>query len=111
MIIIHAMSALPRLLAPQVQKALRTSPVVVLGGSRQTGKSTLVRQGALGRGRRYLSLDDVDVLDRALRAPEALLRDAGRLTLARSCCWPSSAPSTTSARRAASSSPGRPTCC
>jgi predicted AAA+ superfamily ATPase len=81
MIIIHGMNALPRLLAPQVRKALRTSPVVVLGGSRQTGKSTLVRQGAIGRGRRYLSLDDVDVLDRALRAPEALLRDAGRLTL------------------------------
>jgi hypothetical protein len=81
MIIIHGMNALPRLLAPQVRKALRTSPVVVLGGSRQTGKSTLVRKGAIGRGRRYLSLDDVDVLDRALRAPEALLRDAGRLTL------------------------------
>jgi predicted AAA+ superfamily ATPase len=81
MIIIHAVNTLPRLLAPAVQKALRTSPVVVLGGSRQTGKSTLVREGALGRGRRYLSLDDVDVLDRALRAPEALLRDAGRLTL------------------------------
>jgi uncharacterized protein len=81
MIIIHAMDNLPRLLTPQVQRALRSSPVVVLGGSRQTGKSTLVRQGAVGRGRRYLSLDDVDVLDRALRAPEALLRDAGRLTL------------------------------
>ena len=116
MIIIHGMNALPRLLAPQVLKALRTSPVVVLGGSRQTGKSTLVRQGALGRGRRYLSLDDVDVLDRALRAPEALLRDAGRLTLTRSsvprsCFWPSSVPSTTSACRGVSCSRGRPTCC
>lgn len=38
-------------------------------------------RGALGRQRRYLSLDDVDVLDRAVRAPEALVRDAGRLTL------------------------------
>ncbi len=75
------MNTLPRLLAAQVRKALRSSPVVVLGGSRQTGKSTLVREGAVGRGRRYLSLDDGDVLERAVRAPEALVRDAGRLTL------------------------------
>jgi predicted AAA+ superfamily ATPase len=81
MIIIHDMNTLPRLLAAQVRKALRSSPVVVLGGSRQTGKSTLVREGAVGRGRRYLSLDDGDVLERAVRAPEALVRDAGRLTL------------------------------
>jgi hypothetical protein len=83
MIIIHAMDdqPLPRLLASPLAKALRSSPVVVLGGSRQTGKSTLARLGAVGRGRRYLSLDDVDVLERAARAPEALLRDAGRLTL------------------------------
>jgi hypothetical protein len=83
MIIIHGMDTrpLPRLLASPLSKALRSSPVVVLGGSRQTGKSTLARLGAVGRGRRYLSLDDVDVLERAAGAPEALLRDAGRLTL------------------------------
>ena len=72
---------LPRLLAPPLAKALRSFPVVVLGGSRQTGKSTLARLGGVGRGRAYLSLDDIDVLDRARRAPEALVRDAARLTL------------------------------
>jgi predicted AAA+ superfamily ATPase len=74
-------SPLPRLLGSPLARALRSSPVVVLGGARQTGKSTLARLGAAGRGRRYLSLDDVDLRDRAARAPEALLRDAGRLTL------------------------------
>lgn len=75
------MDDLPRLLAGPLRQALRSSPVVVLGGSRQTGKSTLSRLGAVGRGRRYLSLDDLDVLERAQRAPDALVRDAGRLTL------------------------------
>jgi len=72
---------LPRALGPTLASALRASPVVVLGGARQTGKSTLARLGAVGQGRRYLSLDEVDVLERAVRAPDALLRDAGRLTL------------------------------
>jgi hypothetical protein len=83
MIIIRYMNGvwLPRLLGPHVAKALRSFPVVVLGGARQTGKSTLARQGPAGRARRYLSLDHVDVLDRAQREPDALLRDAARLTL------------------------------
>jgi predicted AAA+ superfamily ATPase len=72
---------LPRLLGPQVARALRSFPVVVLGGSRQTGKSTLARMGASGRGRVYRSLDDIDVLERAQRAPEALVRDDRRVTL------------------------------
>ncbi len=84
MIIIHIVndrSPLPRLLAPQLAKALRSSPVVVLGGSRQTGKSTLARLGAVGKGRVYQSLDDLDVLERARHEPDALVRGAARLTL------------------------------
>ncbi|MCY2958796.1 MAG: hypothetical protein NTY35_01425 [Planctomycetota bacterium] len=34
---------LPRAMSTVLAKALRTSPVVVLSGSRQTGKSTLAR--------------------------------------------------------------------
>ena len=81
MIIIHTMDDLPRLLAAPLAAALRSSPVVVLTGARQTGKSTLVQRGAIGAKRTYVSLDDVDTLDRALREPDALVRDAGRLTL------------------------------
>ena len=46
MIIIHGMNdpqLLPRALQATLDLALRTFPVVVVTGSRQTGKSTLVR--------------------------------------------------------------------
>lgn len=84
MIIIHRMSdsrTLPRVLASPLAAALRASPVVVLTGARQTGKTTLALGGKLGVRRTYLSLDEIDVLDRARREPDALVRDAGRLTL------------------------------
>ena len=43
-------------------------PAVVVTGARQTGKSTLAEELAPGK-RRYLSLDDLDVLDAARRDP------------------------------------------
>lgn len=46
-------------------------PVVILAGARQTGKSTLVRN--LFPNRRYLTLDDLDLLDQAKRDPDSLL--------------------------------------
>ena len=69
---------LDRLLAPVLDRALRSAPVVVVSGARQTGKSTLVE--AL-TGRRYVTLDDLDDLDRAQRAPEALLRGSEPITI------------------------------
>ena len=72
---------LPRLLATPLSAALRSSPVVVLTGARQTGKSTLAQEGATGAKRTYLSLDDVGILDRAQHEPNALVRGADRLTL------------------------------
>ena len=53
---------LPRLIEPLVKKAAKTSPVLVVTGARQTGKSTLVRHLAPDAG--YLTLDDVEVMDR-----------------------------------------------
>ena len=38
-----AASILPRAAAAAMERALRTAPVVVLLGARQTGKTTLVR--------------------------------------------------------------------
>jgi uncharacterized protein len=72
---------LPRYLTPNVEEALRSFPVVVLTGARQTGKSTLVRQLLTGPDRDYRSLDDLDVLERAEREPEALLASRRPLTL------------------------------
>jgi len=60
-----------RWLEPLLAEALRAMPVVVVTGARQTGKTTLAN--TLGPGRRYLSFDDLDVLEQAERDPESLL--------------------------------------
>ena len=72
--IIHRMegAVLPRLVGASLAQRLRVMPAVVVTGARQTGKSTLVRDLVPGP-RRYLSLDDLDVLDAARREPEILL--------------------------------------
>ena len=54
-------------------------PAVVVTGARQTGKSTLAQE--LAPGRRFLSLDDLDVVDAARRDPEALLGGSQPITL------------------------------
>jgi len=82
MIIIHAMNDhpyLPRLVEPLAKKAAKTSPVLVVTGARQTGKSTLVRH--LAPRTSYLTLDDVEVLERARREPDALVREAGPMVI------------------------------
>lgn len=47
----------PRFIQPRVLDALKDTPVVLLSGPRQAGKTTLVRQLS-GPTRRYLTLDD-----------------------------------------------------
>jgi hypothetical protein len=82
MIIIHYMHdkhTLPRLLEPVLRKALGSAPIVVVTGARQTGKSTLVR--GLGHERAYVTLDEIETLARAEEEPDALLRDAGPITI------------------------------
>lgn len=81
MIIIQMMNdrPLPRLLDHPLAAALRVMPAVVITGARQTGKSTLVRSH--GEDRLYLTLDDIDALEQAGRAPDDLVRRASRVTL------------------------------
>ena len=81
MIIIHYMSAYPRLATRALSAAERALPVAVVTGARQTGKTTLVRDLVAQPGRTYLTLDDLDVLDQAQRAPDDLIGRAPRLTL------------------------------
>ncbi len=71
----------PRILEPAVLAALGRFPVGVVTGARQTGKTTLVTTGAIAKGRTYRSLDDYDVLERALARPDVLVQEAERLTL------------------------------
>jgi len=80
--IIHGVNAdtFPRLLASTLTERLRVMPAVVVTGARQTGKSTLVAALIPGK-RRYLSLDDLDVVDLARRDPEALVGGPMPVTL------------------------------
>jgi predicted AAA+ superfamily ATPase len=55
--------------------------VVVVTGARQTGKTTLVSSSTISEGRTFRSLDDYDLLERALEEPDLVLEDAERLTL------------------------------
>ena len=82
MIIIHSMDApaLPRLVTRALKDRLRVMPAVVVTGARQTGKSTLALDLAPG-GRRYFSLDDLDVVDAARRDPDALVGGTQPVTL------------------------------
>jgi predicted AAA+ superfamily ATPase len=84
MIIIHAVVRsryLPRALGPPVEAALRSHPVVVIVGGRQTGKTTLVQHIAGAERRTYQTLDDLDALELARQRPEDLLARGERLTI------------------------------
>jgi uncharacterized protein len=55
-------------------------PAVVVTGARQTGKSTMVQELVPG-GRRFFSLDDLDVVDAARHDPEVLVGGTQPVTL------------------------------
>jgi predicted AAA+ superfamily ATPase len=59
--------------------ALLDTPVLLLAGARQTGKSTLAKElaGSLSLARSFLTLDDPSTLSAAKRAPDSFLEDAG----------------------------------
>ena len=60
---------IPRLLAPRVREALADTPVVLIHGARQSGKTTLARLVGERRGHRYISFDDDAVRAAAHRDP------------------------------------------
>ncbi|MCW1967216.1 MAG: ATP-binding protein [Anaerolineae bacterium] len=64
----------PRFLTQRLQHLLTLSPVVVLQGARQTGKSTLVQHIAKSSGRmRYRSMDDLTVFAAAQQDPQGFV--------------------------------------
>lgn len=66
----------------QLHAALADTPVVVLHGPRQSGKSTLARSLCGGRdGREYITLDDVTSLAAAADAPSFLRDHAGPIVI------------------------------
>ena len=64
-----------------LERALGVSPVVVLMGAHQTGKSTLARSEPFLSDRLYLTLDDLETREHARVAPADLLRRASRITV------------------------------
>jgi len=58
----------------RLAEALQDTPVVLLAGPRQAGKTTLVRQLATAKGLRYLTLDDEVTLLSAREDPVGLVR-------------------------------------
>lgn len=70
---------LPRHARSLVEQTLADTPVVVIQGARQVGKSTLARQVLQGRPGTVLSLDDAAVLAAAQADPDGFVRQAGGL--------------------------------
>jgi predicted AAA+ superfamily ATPase len=70
----------PRLLVPRLQEALADTPVVLITGPRQAGKTTLVRHLA-ETGMRYLTLDDNLTLLSAREDPVGFIRNLDRAVI------------------------------
>lgn len=70
----------PRLIAPRVVEAMQDTPVVLLAGPRQAGKTTLVRQFA-AQGLRYLTMDDALTLASAHNDPVGMVRSLDRAVI------------------------------
>ncbi len=69
---------IPRRITPKIFDALEFSPVVLLSGARQTGKTTLVKSIALERNMHYVTLDDLTALQAAKSDPMGFLAGFGR---------------------------------
>jgi hypothetical protein len=68
----------PRFLAPRVREALADTPVVLIHGARQSGKTTLARGVGERGGYRYVSFDDDAVRAAAERDPVGFVADLPR---------------------------------
>ena len=67
-----------RHIEPRIVQALEDTPVFLLAGPRQAGKTTLVRQIAATNGLRYLTLDDQLTLMAAREDPVGMIRNLER---------------------------------
>lgn len=74
-------SLFPRLIEPRIAESLLDTPVVLLAGPRQAGKTTLVRQSAEQNGLRYLTMDDELTLLSAHEDPVGMIRSLDRAVI------------------------------
>lgn len=66
---------IPRYLAPRLREALADTPVVLIHGPRQSGKTTLARAVGKARGYHYFSFDDDAARAAAERDPAGFVAD------------------------------------
>jgi len=71
----------PRLIEPRIAEALLDTPVELVSGLRQAGKTTLVRQIAERQGLRYLTMDDELTLLSAREDPVGMIRSLDRAVI------------------------------
>lgn len=64
---------LSRHILPLIDDAMADTPVILLNGARQTGKSTLAQSLTEGQARRYLTLDDQATLTAAKDNPDGFI--------------------------------------
>lgn len=76
----HSTTLFPRRIEPRIAEAMADTPVVLLAGPRQAGKTTLVRQVA-GSGVRYLTMDDELTLLSAQEDPVGMIRSLDRAVI------------------------------
>lgn len=77
----NATALYPRTIEPRIAEALQDTPVVLLAGPRQAGKTTLVRRIAEQQGLRYLTLDDELTLLSAREDPVGMIRSIDRAVI------------------------------
>ena len=77
----NATTLYPRTIEPRIAEALQDTPVVLLAGPRQAGKTTLVRRIAEKQGLRYLTLDDELTLLSAREDPVGMIRSIDRAVI------------------------------
>jgi len=70
----------PRFAGSQVLTALKDTPVVLVTGPRQCGKTTLVRS-VVAAGREFITMDDDTVLASARTDPAGLVRSLRKVTI------------------------------
>jgi len=71
----------PRVIQPRIAEALSDTPVVLLAGPRQSGKTTLVKQIAEQQGLRYITMDDELSLLAAREDPAGMIRNLDRAVI------------------------------
>ena len=76
----HRKQLFPRFAAAQLRTALKDTPVVLVTGPRQCGKTTLVRS-MVGAGREFFTMDDDTVLESARADPAGLVRSLNKATI------------------------------